>query len=205
MSKLSNVLVARADIPKLIKSALTSTTAMRNALQKVAVAAIGYANLHQDIDVARDVYAAFKDQKGVQAQRLLDYIAAHGCVVFDPKNQKKPVQYTLNPSAECADVAKLLESLDESKWFEFKAEKADKLIDVKDVLEKLIKRASAALDAKQEVLNAELLDGLVELLRPREITAENAVKAGGMMPQSEKATKPAKPARGPVRSVELAA
>ena len=181
MAKFADQLMSKEDARKAIKSAATSIIAMRRNLQKVAVSAIGYANFHQDIDIAREVFEQFNGVKGVQAQRLLDYIQHYGCVVFDGKNKKKPVQYAVNLNAECKDVAALLEQLDGAHWYEHKNEKEAEALDVHAELQKLVKRVLKAQEAKREVLHAELVDGVVNLLTPKDVTTlTDAVKLGAM-------------------------
>lgn len=179
MAKFANQLLSKGDAIKAIHSAARSIDTMQARLQLVAVTAIGYANIHQDIDVAREAFETFKGSKGIKAARFLDYIQTFGCVAYDAK--KGTTSYADNANAETADVVKLLETLHATKWYEFKVEQEVEALDVEALLQAVVKRVLAAQKSKREVKHAELLDGVVDLLVPKTITnVVDAEKVAGM-------------------------
>lgn len=152
----------KAEALKLIESTGKSADTVQNNIQRVAVIAIGYANIHGDVTIAQRACEVFATKKGVRFNSFVKYLEYHGQLAWD--KDAKNVVYHKRESA-IKDEVKLLESLAGTKWYQaIKQEEVASIYDVKEAVEKLIARAKKAEKDGTEIAHAEMLQKLVGLI-----------------------------------------
>jgi len=152
----------KAEVIKLIDNVGQQAQTVQNNIQRIAVVAIGYANIHGDITVAQRACEVFSGKKGIRFNSFVKYLEVHGQMQWDAK--AKTVTYMKRDSV-IKDPAQLLESLSVRKWYEATPqEPVESIYDVKAQIEKLIKAATKAADSGKKVSNAELLENLSNLV-----------------------------------------
>jgi len=147
-------------VMKLIDNVGDQAQTVQNNIQRIAVVAIGYANIHGDITVAQRACEVFKGKKGIRFNSFVRYLETHGQLEWD----KDTIKYRRRDNV-LKDPAELMESLAKTRWYDaIKAEQAQSIYDVKAQVEKLIKAAGKAVEDGREVKNGELLDTLARLV-----------------------------------------
>lgn len=130
-------------------------------LQKVAISAIGYANIHGDITIAQRVLEVMGTS--MRRQTMVRYFEIHGKLAWD--KESKTVVFAENVEA-LDDPAQLYETLSVLPWYEAVQEQIESILDVTAIAAKLLKRiAKAAKDGKEIKAEGKLAEALVALAK----------------------------------------
>ena len=150
----------KATVLKLIDNVGDQAQTVQNNIQRIAVVAIGYANIHGDVTIAQRACEVFKGKKGIRFNSFVRYLETHGQLEWD----KNDIKYRKRDNV-LKEPTELLASLSKTRWFDaIKAEQAQSIYDVKAQVEKLIKAAGKAVEDGRDVKNGELVDTLARLI-----------------------------------------
>jgi hypothetical protein len=156
-------LLTREEAADLAKSVATRGKSLNKDIQKLAAAAIGYANVHGDVTVAQGIYESIANNKGLRIKSFVAYLEKHGKLEYskDAKNfihRKRDDVIT--------DVMELFLHLAENPWYEAIKEKDPvSMYDLSAKIAALVKQAESM--AQQEsvtVAHFELLEPLRALV-----------------------------------------
>jgi cytidylate kinase len=156
-------LLTREEAADLAKSVATRGKSLNKDIQKLAAAAIGYANVHGDVTVAQGIYESIANNKGLRIKSFVAYLEKHGKLEYskDAKNfihRKRDDVIT--------DVMELFLHLAENPWYEAIKEKDPvSMYDLSVKIAALVKQAESM--AQQEsvtVAHFELLEPLRALV-----------------------------------------
>lgn len=154
-------LLTKDEAFKLIESASKKASSLNTALQRIAVTAIGYANIHGDVTIAQEACAKFSTQKGVRFNSFVAYLEMHGQIKWD--KESKNVVYFRRDAAE-KDPLALLTTLSQHAWYDAKPEKEPvSIYDCADAVARLIKKLEKMSQEGTVLENRHVLDGLVAL------------------------------------------
>lgn len=156
-------LLTREEAADLAKSVATRGKSLNKDIQKLAAAAIGYANVHGDVTVAQGIYESIANNKGLRIKSFVAYLEKHGKLEYskDAKNfihRKRDDVIT--------DVMELFLHLAENPWYEaIKGKDPVSMYDLSAKIAALVKQAESM--AQQEsvtVAHFELLEPLRALV-----------------------------------------
>ncbi|TDN70428.1 hypothetical protein [Paraburkholderia sp. BL10I2N1] len=160
-------LLSKDEALKLIKTNGNRIVSLRDDLQRIAVAAIGYANVHGDVTIAQAAVAVMT--KGVTASKFIAYLCAHGQL---EKDDKLGVRYIKRDDVT-KDVAELVTTLADKKWFDHTAARVKKEeYDAKDELQRVITRLQKAAKKEGVVVHYETLLAQVALVVAKGVDVE---------------------------------
>lgn len=139
-----------------------SSIRVRDQIQKVAVVAIGYANIHGDITVAQKACEVFQSNKGIRFNSFVKYLESYGQLRWDSKT--KTMSYHKREDV-ASDIPELMAELEGTFWFEaVKAEEAVSMYDVKAAIEKLINKATSEAKKGADIQHKEMLSMLINMV-----------------------------------------
>ena len=156
-------LMTKDQVIELAKSVSGRGKSLNRDIQKLAVSAIGYANVHGDVTIAQSIYETLTVNKGLRLNSFVAYLEKFGKLEYD-KTVKNFI-YRRRDDVE-TDPMELFVSLAEFPWYE--AIKAKEPVSTYDVAAK-IKAIIAQCDrlAHQEsvsIAHLELLEPLRSLV-----------------------------------------
>lgn len=129
--------------------------ALRGDIQKLAVTAIGYANVHGDTSIAIRALEAVQSTK-LMPKKFIAYCEHYGKLTYD-KASKSFVFNRENKTAK-TDPVELMQFLDKQPaWYEFEMEKSDQPIELITKVEKLVSHVKAESLTPEEVALVEAI------------------------------------------------
>jgi hypothetical protein len=156
-------LLTKDQVIELAKSVSGRGKSLNRDIQKLAVSAIGYANVHGDVTVAQGIYETLSANKGLRLNSFVAYLEKFGKLEYD-KTVKNFI-YRKRDDVE-TDPMELFVSLAELPWYEaIKAPNPVSMYDLAVKIEALVKQCEKF--AQQEsvtIAHMELLEPLRALV-----------------------------------------
>ena len=157
----------RVGIEKVVKKAAS----WRNDVQLLAVATLNHAHVHGDWTLLRDLVTGVSKTNGVNKNKLKQWAEAAMNATF-AQNDAGDYVFAFNEGMSVKDID--VEAAASVKWYEFKVERVEEVLDLEAIDDKLAKLLARAL--KQEAITAEqgliIRSGIAALLGEGEGEAE---------------------------------
>jgi hypothetical protein len=170
MAKANKVdLLSKEAAFKLADSVKKRGDALNNDIQKLAVTAIGYANVHGDVTIAQEIvgkiYDTLSTNKGLRFNSFVRYLETYGQLAYDKDAKSMVYKKRDNVLTNPLD---LMLALSEVKWFDaIKQETPQSIYDVQDMLKKFIEGCERKANSKSNtVTNMQLIEQLKMFIDP---------------------------------------
>lgn len=112
---MSASLLTKEQVSELAKSVAGRGKSLNRDIQKLAVTAIGYANVHGDVTIAQEIYATLTQNKGLRLNSFVAYLEMYGKLEYS--KQDKNFVYRRRDDVE-TDPMELFITLAEQPWYE---------------------------------------------------------------------------------------
>lgn len=160
---MSASLLTREQVSELSKSVAGRGKSLNRDIQKLAVTAIGYANVHGDVTIAQEIYSNLSTNKALRLNSFVAYLEKYGKLEYS--KQDKNFIHRRRDDVE-TDPMELFITLAESPWYEaIKAPEPVSQYDLSAKIAALVKQCEKmAAQESVTVSHMELLEPLRALI-----------------------------------------
>lgn len=150
-------LMSVAELTELAKSVQNRGKTLNRDVQKLAMNAIAYANIHGDITIANTAHDAIKGNKGIRVNSFVKYCETYGKLQYS--KESKGFVYRKRDDV-LTDPMELFLALGESPWYEaVKQETPESIYDMAEMVKKFIAKCEKlAANPAVTLEHAELLE-----------------------------------------------